>query len=49
MHHTGLFELISQGNIFANEGMALDEIFRRLKSEGVGIEHDRSLLKYACP
>lgn len=49
MRQTGLFDLIAEDNIFANEDMALDEIFKRLGAEGVSIEHDRSLLREAKP
>ncbi len=44
MRQTRLFELIAQDNIFADEDMALDEIFKRLDADGVNTEHDRSLL-----
>lgn len=49
MRQTRLFELIAEENIFANEDMALDEIFKRLDAEGVSIEHDRSLLRQTTP
>ncbi|MBI5659588.1 MAG: SulP family inorganic anion transporter [Nitrosomonadales bacterium] len=46
MRQTGLYGLIAEENIFANEDMALDDIFNRLNAEGVSIEHDGSLLKH---
>lgn len=44
MRQSGLFALIAENNVFANEDIALDEIFRRLSTEGIDIEHDRSLI-----
>ncbi|MDH4284742.1 MAG: SulP family inorganic anion transporter [Gallionellaceae bacterium] len=44
MRLTGLFTLIAENNIFANEDMALDEIFKRLTAEGIDIAPDHSLL-----
>jgi SulP family sulfate permease len=44
MRHTGLFELISQANIFPNEEMALEEIHKRLSGEGVDVSGDFCLL-----
>ncbi|TXT25241.1 MAG: sulfate transporter [Gallionellaceae bacterium] len=45
MRQTGLFDVIGGGNIFANEDLALDDIFKRLDSKGMDIGRDRSLLK----
>ncbi len=44
MHQSGLLALIGENNILANDDMALEEIFRRLSTEGIDIEHDRSLI-----
>ena len=45
MRHTGLFDLIGQGNIFANEDMALDDIYKRLGGEEKEVSGDFCLLK----
>ncbi len=45
MRQTGLFDMIGGGNIFANEDIALGDIFKRLDSKGVDVGRDRSLLK----
>jgi len=48
MRHTGLFDLITQDNIFPNEDMALDEIFKRLGGEGRDVSGDFCLLRNAA-
>jgi SulP family sulfate permease len=50
MRHTGLFEAIGSANIFANEDMALESIYKRLSEIGIDVSGDFCLIgKPAAP